>query len=100
MKLTPLGSVPVSDNAAFGYPVDLTVKVPPEPTVNVVLDSLVIAGASSTVNVKFCAASGETPSRAEIEIAYAPPEPAFGVPASVAVPSPLSTNVTPSGSDP
>ena len=35
-----------------------------------------------------------------IVIGYTPPVPAAGVPASAAVPSPLSTNVTPDGREP
>jgi hypothetical protein len=45
-------------------------------------------------------AGGLTPFVAVIVNGYAPPEPAAGVPASVAVPVPLSMNVTPGGSAP
>src|SRR5262249_4744441 len=54
----------------------------------------------STVSVKACVASGVTPFAAVIVIAYVPPVPASGVPAKVAVPSALSTKVTPEGSAP
>ena len=36
-KVTPLGSEPTSDKAGVGKPVEVTVKVPAEPSVNVVL---------------------------------------------------------------
>ncbi len=45
-----------------------------------------------------CVASGGTPLAAVKVNAYAPAVPAAGVPLSVPVPSPLSTNVTPAGS--
>ena len=44
-KLTPNGSAPVSERAAFGVPMVVTVKVPAVPVVNVVLDAEVIVGA-------------------------------------------------------
>ena len=47
--------------------------------------------------MKVWVASGLTPFVAVIVTAYVPPEPAAGVPESVAVPSPLSVNVTPAG---
>ena len=46
MNVTPLGSVPVSLMAAVGWPVVVTVKVPPRPLLNVALLGLVIAGAT------------------------------------------------------
>ena len=45
LKVTPLGNVPDSLMAGAGYPVADTVNNPEEPTVNVVLIALVIAGA-------------------------------------------------------
>ena len=48
--ITPDGNAPDSDNDAVGDPDDFTVKLPACPTVNVVLEALVIAGAASTVN--------------------------------------------------
>ena len=45
-------------------------------------------------------APGLTPFVAVIVNGYVPPVPAAGVPASAAVPSPLSVNVTPVGSAP
>jgi hypothetical protein len=48
-KLTPVGRAPVSDKAASGLPVVVTVKVPVTPTVNVELVALVITGGTFTV---------------------------------------------------
>jgi hypothetical protein len=45
VKVTPLGSDPVSLSETVGLPVAVTVNVPAVPTVNVVLLALVIAGA-------------------------------------------------------
>jgi hypothetical protein len=45
LKVTPLGNVPDSVIAGAGNPVDVTVNDPDEPTVNVVVVALVIAGA-------------------------------------------------------
>jgi len=44
-KLTVLDSEPTSLNAGDGAPVVVTLKVPVEPTANVVLTALVIPGA-------------------------------------------------------
>jgi hypothetical protein len=99
-NVTPLGSVPVSDKAAFGFPVEVTVKVPAEPTVNVVDAADVIAGAWFTVNVNDWFAFEPTPFAAVIVNGYDPPVPAAGVPASVAVPLPLLVKVTPLGNVP
>jgi hypothetical protein len=56
--------------------------------------------ARTTVRVKLCDADGVAPLVAAIVIGYAPAVPSAGVPANVAVPSPLSVNVTPLGSAP
>ena len=45
LKVTPLGSIPDSLIAGAGNPVAVTLNVPDEPIVNVVLVALVIAGA-------------------------------------------------------
>ena len=100
MNVTAGGSGPVSDNVELGTPVVVTVKVPAWPTVKVVPAELVIPGAWRTERMKGSVAGGLTPFVAVIVNGYAPPEPAPGVPASVAVPSPLSVNVTPGGSAP
>jgi hypothetical protein len=99
-KITPPGNEPVSDSTGCGFPVEVTVNVPADPTVNVVDAADVIAGAWFTVNVKDCWAFGNTPFAAVIVMAYDPPVPAAGVPASDAVPFPLSTKVTPVGNAP
>jgi len=54
VKVTPLGSVPVSVRDGVGVPVVVTWNDPAEPTLKVVLVLLVMAGAWSTVSVKFC----------------------------------------------
>ena len=54
----------------------------------------------STVRVKLRVAAGMTPFVALTVIGYVPPVFAAGVPDSVAVPSPLSVNVSPGGSVP
>jgi hypothetical protein len=46
LKVTPLGRFPLSVSAGAGGPVVVTVKVPAEPAVNVVLLAEVMAGAS------------------------------------------------------
>jgi hypothetical protein len=61
VNVTPLGSAPVSLNVGAGSPTAVTVNVPAVPTVKVVLLALVIAGAWSTVSVKFCTASAPIP---------------------------------------
>ena len=81
----------------LGTPVDVTVKVPAGPTVKVVPAGLVIRHAWLTVRVKGWVAAGLTPFVALIVNGYVPPVFAAGVPASVAVPFPLSVNVTPDG---
>ena len=87
-----------SDSVELGTPVVMTVKVPSWPVVKAVPVELVIPDAWRTWRLKVWVASGVTPFVAVIVSVYVPPEPAAGVPASVAVPSPLSVNVTPDGS--
>jgi hypothetical protein len=77
----------------------VTVKVPAWPVVKVVPTELVIVHVIGwTVRVKLWEAAGVAPFVALIVNGYVPPVFAAGVPASVAVPSPLSVNVTPDGS--
>ena len=97
-----MGSVPLSLKAGVGIPVVVTVNVPGSPSVNVVMVALVIAGAcgTATVSVKLWVALGDTPLAAVIVSGYVPELPAAGLPASVAVPSLLSTKITPEGSAP
>jgi hypothetical protein len=66
VKLTPVGSVPVTASAGVGLPVDVTVKLPGVPAVKVSAAALVIAGAALTVSVKVCAAGSPTPLSADI----------------------------------
>lgn len=97
-NVTPEGSVaPPSLSDGFGKPEVVTLNVPAAPAVNVVLLALVIAGAWSTVSVKFCVALLPTPLLAVMVNEFVPPVPAPGVPLRVAVPSPLSTKLTPEG---
>src|ERR1017187_8614194 len=100
VSVTPEGRLPVSPITivgAVGKPVVVTAKVPAVPTLNAVLFALVMAGAWFTVSVKDCEALGVMPLFAVIVNGYVPPDSAAGVPASVAVPSWLSTNETPEG---
>ena len=101
VNVTPDGSVSrLGQCCTLGTPVVVTVKVPAWPTAKVAAAGLVIWHAWWTVRVKVWVAAGLTPFLAVIVNGYVPPEPAAGVPASVAVPSPLSVNVTPGGSAP
>jgi len=61
LKVTPLGSVPVSLRVGVGKPVAVTGNDPAVPTVNAVLLALVMAGASLTVSVKLWVAFVPTP---------------------------------------
>ena len=61
---------------------------------------MVTAGAWLTVTVSVCVPFGLTPLAAVRFSVYVPPEPAAGVPASVAVPLPLSVKVSPAGTVP
>jgi len=97
VKVTPLGSAPVSIKEGAGKPVVITVNDAELPTVNVVLLGLVIAGASSTVKVKFWVALVPTPLLAVKVMEYVLPVPAAGVPLSTPVPA---LNVTPLGNVP
>jgi hypothetical protein len=99
-KVTPEGSAPVSESDGVGNPPVVTVKDPAVPLANVVLAPEVMDGAWSTVRVKDCEAFGRFPLLAEIVIGCVPPVPAPGVPDRVAVPLPLSVNVTPDGRAP
>ena len=96
VKVTPAGNAPCTDSAAAGKPLLVTVKLPAWPVANVVFAALVIAGACSTVSMKVWTAT-ETSLPATIVNRYTPALPAAGVPDSVAVPSPLSSNSTPAG---
>ena len=95
-NVTPDGSEPETASAGVGLPVVVTVNVPGLPTVKVVVAALVIVGPALTVSVKFWIAAGLVPVAVKVS-AYVPSVPAAGVPLNVAVPSPLSANVTPVG---
>jgi len=83
-----------------GEPLVITVKVPRTPTVKVVPFPLRMAAPWFTTSVKFCTAAVPTPLLAVIASGYPFAVPGAGVPLRVAVPSPLSTNVTPVGNAP
>jgi hypothetical protein len=68
LNVTPPGSAPLSLNVGAGKPVTVTVKEQAVLTVHVVLLALVMAGAWSTVRVKFWVAFGRTPLLAVIVI--------------------------------
>jgi hypothetical protein len=99
-KVTPVGSVPVSVIVGDGSPVVVTVNVPAEPTVKVVLAADVIVGGTGavTVSVKSCVAFGFTPLLAVMTIEYGllVALPAAGVPES----RPAELRVTPVGRAP
>ena len=97
-RLTPEGKDPDSAIVDVGLPVEVTVKLPEDPTVKVAEDAEVMAGAKSTVKVKDCVAFGLTPFDALMVKVKDPP--AVGSPDKVAVPSPLSTKLTPPGKVP
>ncbi len=99
-KVMPPGNAPVSVSAGAGKPVVVIVKGDAVPVTRVSALALVISGACRTVRVNNWVAAAPTPLVAEIVIGYVPPVPAPGVPASVAVPSPLLVNETPAGSAP
>ena len=97
-KDTPPGNAtPPRAIEGGGKPVVVTVNDPAWPTVNVVALALVIAGAWFTVSVNDCGGVEPTLLVAVNVSAYVPPVPGSGVPLSVPVPSPLSTNATPPG---
>ncbi len=99
VKLTPTGRAPVLVIVvATGYPAAVvTVKLPALPLVNVAEPALVKLGDSFTVSVNACWVDpAELP--AVIVIGKGPDT--VGVPAIVAVPSPLSVKVMPAGNAP
>ena len=94
---TPDGSAaPPIASVAAGNPLVVTVNDPAAPIENVVLAALVIAGAWWTFSVKLCVVLPELFVAVKV-MGCAPAVPAAGVPLSVPVPLPLSTNVTPAG---
>ena len=100
LNVTPAGSVPEGVIDGAGAPVVVTPNVPAAPTANVVEAALVTIAGRSTCSRKDCCASVPTPLCAVIVTAYDVAAPAPAEPDSVAVPLPLSVNVTPVGSVP
>jgi hypothetical protein len=100
-NVTPDGRVPFSLRLGVGVPVEATVNELAEPNVKVVPLAEVTDGAwltVVTVRTKDWLAFAPTPLLAVIVIGKVPPE--VGVPERVAVPLPLSTKLTPIGSEP
>ena len=100
VKVTPLGSAPVSERAAAGKPLVVTVKVPALPVEKVAELPLVMPGSLVHRQGEGLVGAQPTPLSAVMMIGYVPPLPLVGVPPRVAVPSPLSVRVTPPGSVP
>src|SRR5579862_9286659 len=98
VNVIPLGIVPVAVIVGAGLPVAVGVKVPLEPRGVEKELADVMTGASPTIKVNAWVASGKTPLLALIVIGKLPSE--VGMPASLAVPSPLSVKVTPEGGEP
>src|SRR5262245_21138368 len=96
-NVTPAGKTPLNVIAGGGKPLVVTVNDPAAPARNVAPAALVIAGASFTINMNVCVASGGTPFVAVNVRTCTPPVPAAGVPLKVPV---LLSNVTPRGSAP
>jgi hypothetical protein len=101
VKVSPFGSVPVCVIVGVGEPLAVIAKLNAVPTVALAVAALVIvgAGAADTTSVKLWVAFGLLPLAAVIVIGKLVAAPA-GVPAMVAVPSPLLVKVTPAGSAP
>src|SRR5262245_7023927 len=99
MKLTPDGRAPTAYRLAAGKPAVVTVKLLAAPGTNVAALPLVTAGASLTRSTSVCTCFA-APFDAVIAMVYVPPVPGAGAPARVAVPSPLSANVSPLGRAP
>ena len=97
---TPVGSAPVCDSVGRGEPVAVIVKVLLRPSANVVVAALVMAGTTLMVNTNDCCTGVERPLLAVNVIGNVPTVPDGAVPASVAVPLPLSVKVIPAGSAP
>ena len=95
LNVIPLGSAPVTESWGRGKPVTVTVNDPIRPTGNVVLATLVIAGAVTDVSKKFCVSFGRTPFWTEKVIGKIPPM--VGLPARTPV---NVLNVTPVGNAP
>lgn len=99
VKLRPGGRNPDSDSVGVGKPVVLTVNENATPTVAVADGLEVIAGASSTVNVKVWVAVPVL-LFAFRTMVYVPPLCAAGSPVMLAAPGSPSSKLTPDGSAP
>lgn len=97
VNVTPLGKLPLWVIVIGDEPVAVISNAPAPPTVKMILSALVMTGASATVRVKDCVASGAAPLLAVMVRGYVPLLPAVGDPDRVAVPSPLSIKDTPAG---
>lgn len=96
-KLTPSGSVPDSVTTGMTAPDVVTVKLNGTPTVAVALAALVNVGTWFVVSVKSWEALVTSLLAVMVIGQLALASGAVGVPASVAVPLPLSVKVTPVG---
>src|SRR5262249_14514436 len=97
LKVTNVGSVPLSESVGGGLPVAVTVNDPGLPRKKAVLASLVIAGGiPCTVSVKFCTASAPKPLLA-VKVSEYVPGVLVGVPLRMPV---AGSNVTSVGSVP
>src|ERR1017187_9533659 len=93
----PLGSGPDSASAGAGYPVARTVRCSPAPTLTLMARIFLMAGARVTVRVNAWVAVPYLFLAVRVR-GYTPAAAFLGVPEIVAVPSPLSVNLTPAGS--
>jgi hypothetical protein len=94
VKLTPVGSVPVSPSEGAGDPVVVTVKVPAVPTVKAVDAALAKTGPWPTMIESVWLAFGPTPFAAVMLTGNVPV--VLGVPDRSAVPLPWSASTSPS----
>src|ERR1017187_1948688 len=97
VKLRPPGSGPDSARAGGGYPVARTVRLSGTPTLTLMARIFLMAGALVTVRVNAWVAVPYLFLAVRVS-GYTPAAAFLGVPEIVAVPSPLSVNLTPAGS--
>src|ERR1019366_4630758 len=99
VKLRPPGSGPDSARAGGGYPVARTVRLSGAPTLTLIVRIFLMAGALVTVRVNAWVAVPALFLAVRVS-GYIPAAALRGVPEIVAVPSPLSANLTPDGKRP
>ena len=99
VKDRPPGSGPDSARAGAGYPVVRTVSLSAAPTLTLMARIFLMAGALVTVRVNAWVAVPFLFLAVRVS-RYTPAAAFAGVPEIVAVPSPLSANLTPEGSRP